>query len=72
MASGHGVDKPDKAHHPSRKMERMDYQSRTPQEAGNFAYNNAPRPAPGDPYLQRLAQSGRTMTREERAAHYDY
>jgi hypothetical protein len=59
----------DRANHPNRKMERMDYHTRTPEAAGDWARNNAPRQTHED--LQRLARSGRTMSLEEQRDYYD-
>lgn len=68
MASGHEVDKPDKAYHPGRQVGR-DYHTATVQAAGDYEQAHAGTPSRDD--LQRLALSGRTMSLEERRAYDD-
>jgi hypothetical protein len=67
MASGHEVDKPDKANHPGRQVGR-DYHTTTVQAAGDYEQAHAGTTSHAD--IARYVAQGRTLTPEEIQDYY--
>jgi len=72
MASGHGVPKPNTAHHPKRKVGREDYYTNTVADAAAYERNNAPQMSDAD--LRRQAMGGGPGARQawRDLGEYDY